>query len=185
MSGGTYAFTGRQFLTFWQFLAAPSKRSPAQRMLLGKVRNRIERILRQEEQEGFKVFQRLNPTFDTVLKDGKPLIGENGKPVRYMEYDPKRISANQGELRIDTLERSALIDFMTDQIEGIEKRDEKNPASGPGADVAGDVLRLASWVGLETELETRLLAAHPVHGYEGKIDPVAVESDDPPPESLE
>lgn len=171
MSGGSYPFTGRQFLTFWQFLAYPSKRNPMQRALLGKIRNRIERILRQEEQEGLRVFARLTPSFVPAFRDGKPLLNEAGRQAKLLEYDPKSINAKQGELQIDSRERAALIDFMVDQIEGDGKLDGKG-SPPPGADIAGDVLRMASWVGLGTELETRLLAAYPVDGYAGKIDSI-------------
>ena len=169
MSGGSYPFTGRQFLTLWQFLAAQSKRSPAQRMLLGKVRNRIERLLRQEEQEGLQVFAKLAPTFALAFRDGKPLLGDDGKQAKYLEYDPKRMTARVGELRIDTLERAALLAHMVDQIEGDEKDKTRPPAT---AEITGSVLRIASWIGMESELEARLIAAYPVSGYEGAIDEV-------------
>lgn len=174
MSGGTYPFTGRQFLTFWQFLANPSKRNSAQRVLLGKIRNRIERVLRQEEQEGLRVFLRLKPSFTPAFRDGKPLLDDAGKQAKILEYDPESLKARQGDFRIDTRERAALIDFMVDQIDGDAKPDGKGSAP-PSADVVAGVLRIASWVGMETELETRLLAAHPVDGYAGQIDPVEPE----------
>lgn len=171
MSGGTYPFTGRQFLVLWQFLANPSKRNSAQRMLLGKIRNRIERVLRQEEQQGLRVFARLKPSFVNAVRDGKPVLDDAGRPAKILEYDPVAIKVKQGELQIDTRERAALIDFMIDQIDGDAKPDEKGSLA-PSADVAGDVLRIASWLGMGTELETRLLAAHPVDGYAGKIDSI-------------
>lgn len=160
MSGGSYTLTGRSLLLIYGTLGMSTKLKASRKMLYGKMRNRIEKLLRMEEQEGARVFLRLKPAFKLAYhSDGKPMMGQDGNQAKYWEYDEAALKKPAGEFRFDSVERGALLELLAEQIE-----DDK--ATG---DQAGLCLRIAGWLGMSDEIEKRVLLAHPLDAYSGAI----------------
>jgi hypothetical protein len=167
MSGGSYSLTGRQFLTVYALLGSACERKPSEVMLYGKMRNRIEKLLRMEEVDGMRVFKKLPHAIKPAFNDGKPVLNADNEQAKFCQYDEKKLTETVGEFRFDPVERGAIFELLN---EGIE-----NPKTF--GDEKAALLRIAGWLGMGTELEKRVMRAHKVDGYSGTID-------DPEPESI-
>lgn len=160
MSGGTVTLNGRQFLELYGVLGSTNKRGPGEKHLQGKMRRRIEKLLQMDRDDGPPLFRALEPEEYPIIRDGKPVIQEDGTPAKGWKYPPDSLKAPAGELRFDSAERATIINLL-------QERTEHEDATG---EISAQSIQIAGWLNMGEELETRILVAHPVTAFSGKLD---------------
>lgn len=143
--GGKISLTGRQALRLYEFLGQASKVSASDKMRLGRLRRRLQRLLETND-EGIHdalspVMRQLQYTPDDVQHGipssyvGKPAVRADGTPIEVAEYNAAKLSSALGELSYDPDEAGTLFRFCRARIED---------TASSGA-LAEHVLRIAAW----------------------------------------
>ena len=162
MSGGCRELSAKTILDIYDILGEPNKRPVIERMLCGKVRNRIETLLGAEKTEfGLRIFLALDPVeFDLVdQQSGKPVLDPTGSPARGFRYSQESLRKTF-RLEFDSRERNAMLQLLQSRIE----RDDAN------GEIAASSLKAAGWLGMVEELEKRMFAAYKPEEFSGELD---------------
>jgi hypothetical protein len=143
--GGKISLTGRQASRLYEFLGQASKVSASDKMRLGRLRRRLQRLLETND-EGIHdalspIMRPLHYTAGDVQQGipasyvGKPAVRADGTPIEVAEYNTNKLSSVLGELSYDPDEAGTLFRFCRARIED---------SASSGA-IAEHVLQVAAW----------------------------------------
>lgn len=174
--GGKITVTGRQALRLYDFFGSGAKISASDKMRLGRLRRRLQRLLETND-EG--VHDALSPVMRPLIYTisdtqhgipasyvGKPALKADGTPVESVEYGREKLSETLGDLSYDADEAGTVFRLCRARI-------EEPDSSGVGAEL---VLRIAAWFpGIVDAIEKSLCDSYKEEPFQYVPLPVSAE----------
>ncbi|MEK7391890.1 MAG: hypothetical protein AAB214_04915 [Fibrobacterota bacterium] len=175
MAGGSITITGNQALAIHDLLGKSAKLSARDIMLMGKMRGRIRRILKTDEDGSHRAMEYSRKVLRYSISDvasgispklvGEPIERQDGSPIEIFIYSSEERAKSVGEFIFDESEKATLYRLFLDKL-------SDKATSGSEADT---LYRQAGWFpSIQKALEATMKALH-------KDDPF----EEPPPDELD